>query len=187
MDLTTFNHKKDAGLELAISSEDLRAKAFCKILEKHSTAGFEEVPQIVAPRESVKTNRMIQYDQHWSVKFWLWVAGPLACLLDCGYWQFKVVFELMGEGETSFSPETIVQDIGKPGHKYQSEVNIAPGSLRPGVYRVICCLQYYFKDGRPGPIAGFEDKGLVKIFEDKRTFATPPPSNGLVSVAGENG
>ncbi|MCG8329422.1 MAG: hypothetical protein MI974_17130 [Chitinophagales bacterium] len=166
------------GIEIAISPSDLKIEASCQIFEKQSTAGSEEVPQIIPPQSHSLTNRMIQSDQNWCVHFNWKVYGPLACLLDCGYWKTKVYFELMGGGETHFSPEETIQDVGQSGHLYQSAVQIAPYSLKPGVYRVVCCLQYCFANGKPGPIAGFNDKGLIKIYEDQCAYKEAPNSNG---------
>lgn len=52
-------------------------------------------------------------------------------------------------------------------------VNVKPGALRPGVYRVICCTQFYLKDNCPGPIVGFHDLGLLKIYKDKKEVYRP--------------
>ncbi len=173
-------HKGDRGLEIAINPDDLRVIGKCRIFEQQSTSGFEEVPEIEYPSTFAPTNKMIQYDQSWFVEFKWRVFGPLACLLDCGYWKTQVLFEWMGGGETNFKPEVITQDLGRPGQEYTARLQINPRSLRPGVYRVICCLQYCFQNGKPGPIAGFEDKGLIKIYEDKRVVGSYTTGNGFV-------
>ena len=174
--------RHDRGFEVAISSDDLALKGYCRILEKQSTSGFEEVPQIEYPDRYAQSNKIIQYDQYWCLEFNWVVYGPLACLLDCGYWKSIVYFEWMGGKETHFSPHAITQDLGKPGHKYTSLVNIKPGDLKPGVYRIVCCLQWCFKDGSPGPIVGFDDKGLVKIYKDKKSPYYPYPYNAETNL-----
>ena len=161
-------HKGESGLEIAINPSDLLIVGDCRILEKPSTAGFDEVPEIHPPNSYSLTNRMIQDDQNWSVEFIWKVYGPLACLLENGYWKCQLFFELMGGGETHFNPEAVVQDQGISNHKYNCQIEIPRGSLKPGVYRVVCCLQYYFKNGNPGPINGFDNKGLIKIYKDKK-------------------
>lgn len=166
------------GLEIAISPRDLRVKAKCHILEKQSTSGFSEVPVIEYPDTFAVTNGMIQYDQPWCVEFKWGVYGPLACLLKGGYWKCEILFEQMGGGETRLTLDSSTLDLGVPGQEYESLINVQARSLRPGVYRVVCCLQYCFENGKPGPIAGFEDKGLIKIFEDKRIYANTSASNG---------
>ena len=173
------SQRRDHGLEIAMSPNDLRIKGTCKIIEKNSTSGFEEVPEMQYPAIYTNTNRMIQYDQFWDIIFNWRVDGLFACLLDCGYWKCNVLFEQMGGGETRFNPEAITQDLGRPGHEYRTQVEIPPHSLRPGVYRVICCLQYYFKNGNPGPIAGFHDLGLVKVFHDKKEYQKVTVNNGI--------
>lgn len=165
------------GFEIAISPDDLAIKGHCHILEKQSTSGFQEYPQIEYPDHYVKSNQIIQTDQFWCLEFKWTVFGPLACLLDSGYWKANAFFEFIGGGETSFSPEAIVNDRGVPGQHYESRLEIRPGELEPGTYRVVCCLQYHFKNGRPGPIVGFDDKGIVKIYEDKGAPHRPYPFN----------
>ena len=162
------NYKGGGAWEVAINPNDLRITGSCQIFERDSTSGFEEVPYIQSPNAQVRTNRIIQTDQEVAVRFNWQIFGSLACLLDCGYWYCSVLFELMGGGETSFKPDAITQDVGKPGHLYDSTILIKPNSLKPGVYRVICCVQYCFEDGSPGPICGFDDKGLIKVYQDKR-------------------
>ena len=73
----------------------------------------------------------------------------------------------MGGGEVHYSPESVVQDLGKDGHTYKTRIEIDQHSLKHGIYRIVCCTQYYIKKGVPGPIVGFHDLGLVKIYEDK--------------------
>ena len=165
---TKFQHKSQGGWEVAVHPNDLTISSQCELLEKDSTTGAEEVPYLQRPNLQVKTNRLIQYDQFWTVGFSWIVNGPLACLLEGGYWKCEVLFEHMGGGESYYQPEVIVDDLGRSGYQYNSEIEVKPKSLRPGVYRVICCLQYCLKNGSPGPFCGFEDKGLIKIYEDKR-------------------
>lgn len=172
------NDCKDKGIEIALSPHDLSIEAYCQIYEKKSTTGFREKPLITPPQTNALTNRMIQFDQPWCVEFFWKINGPLACLLDCGYWKCHLLFEKIGGGEVNYQPEVMVQDLGIPGQEYTAVVNIPPHTLPKGVYHVICCLQFCFKDGQPGPIAGFEDKGLIKIYVDKQV---PKP------VVAENG
>ena len=175
----------DRGIEIALGANDLSIRAKSRILEGRSTTGFPEKPGILPTQRATITNRMVQVDQAWLVEMSWQVFGPLACLLSCGFWECKLIFEQMGAGETSFSPRATVQDIGQAGHTYQTAINIAPGSLKPGVYKVICCLQFHFENGTPGPIAGFEDKGFINVFEDKRVYtpyaAAAPVTNGVGS------
>lgn len=160
-------YQGEKGFEAATDPNDLFVKGSCWILEGQSTAGFEEEPNIPPTATYGSSNKMIQLDQSFALSFKWTVYGKLACLLDCGYWKCQVFFEQMGGGETAFNPEENVQDVGHPGHSYEALVKVQPGALQPGVYRVICCLQYHLKDGSPGPIAAFEDRGLIKIYQDK--------------------
>ncbi len=178
------NHRsQDSGFEIAISNRDLFVRAHCHILEKRSTDHFEEVPDIPWPRQYGPTNQVIQDDQSFAIMFNWTVYGPLACLLDCGYWKCTVMFEQMGGHETHFEPYEIVPDRGIDGHRYTGMVEVRHHSLRPGVYRVITCLQWCFKNGNPGPITGFHDKGMLKIYADKanRREVYADTSNGTTT------
>ena len=169
---------RNGGWEIAVNSKNLSINGFARILERPSTNFLEEVPDIEYPEQFAETNNLIQYDQPWSIEFNWVVKGSLACLLECGYWQCKVLFENIGGNETFYSPETTVQDLGIPGHQYRALITIPARKMKPGVYKVVCCTQYCLKSGSPGPIAGFEEFGLIKIFEDHRAKPTYPISNG---------
>ena len=161
-------HSHYSGFEIAINPQDIKINGYCRVLEKQSTSGFQEVSQVEDPDGFVASNCIIQYDQHWCVEFIWKVSGPLACLLECGQWKPKLYFEAIGGHETHFSPEAVVEDLGISGHEYKVRIPIKPYTLKPYPYKLVCCLQYCFKNGSPGPIVGFEDKGIIKIFEDKR-------------------
>lgn len=175
--------RENGGIEVAINPNDLRVAGNARILEGQSTAGFREEPYIQPPNRQGSTNRVIQSDQLWAVEVNWQVDGLFACLLDCGYWKCKLYFEQMGGRETSFSPEAITQDLGRPGQRYRGQIDVQPYALKPGVYQVIVCLQYCFENGNPGPIVGFEDVGLVKIYEEKRVANAQPIENGFDRAA----
>jgi len=149
-------------LEFALSPSSLHIKAVCKIFELPSTSGFDEVPSIT-PAE---TNKLIQADQNAFVRF-KWVeSGIFVNFLGGGKWKCEVIFEEMGSGETAFNPSALVNDPGKPGNKFQVDVQIPKGSLDPGLYRVICCMQWQFANGQNGPIVLFDDLGIIKVYKE---------------------
>lgn len=177
-----FHRQRDKGLEIAINPNDLRIRSRCQILENRTASEVEATFQTQPSNTRLLTNRVIHHNQSWSLEFTWRVYGAFARLLSCGYWKCKVYFELMGGGETNYSPEVVVQDLGRSGQTYRSRIEIQPRSLKPGVYRVVCCLQYCFEDNSPGPIAGFNDKGLVKIYESPMAYEPYPSENGLADV-----
>ena len=163
-----FGFKKGKGaFEVTVSKYDLGVFGFCNIYEKRSQSGFREDPLIEHPRKRVLTNNLIQLDQDWGVQVKWKVVGPFACLLDCGYWKAFLIFEQQGERETGVSPYKVVQDIGKDGHEYTADVELQAGQLPPGVYDVTCCLEYYLRNKKLGPIIGFNSLGKIKIFDEK--------------------
>lgn len=182
---TLNGNQKDSGLEITIRPNDLKVICESLILEGKSTAGADEVPYISYPYSHGPSNNMIQYDQHWAVRFNWTVLGRFACLLNCGKWKCEIVFEQMGERETGFKPVVFTPDEGQPGHRYQALIEIPPCTLKPGLYQIIACFEYCLEDGRTGFISGFEDKGLIKIFEDKRTIKPNSPKNERATAAVE--
>ncbi|HHH49940.1 MAG TPA: hypothetical protein ENK52_03055 [Saprospiraceae bacterium] len=138
----------------------------CHIYEGSSTdgAGAKSVPF---------TNRLIQDDQtiyftfHWkqhSNSFWL--AG--------GHWHQEVYLELMGPGEASksggyFKTTIAAQDVNG---SFSNTIKVAPGKIKPGVYRVTCSMQYYSNFGsagghQPRALAAFDDLGIIKVYHEE--------------------
>lgn len=146
---------------MAISPNDLTIEANCQIFERRLP--ISRKGQSYKQTSRILTNRMIWENQFWSLEFTWIVNGPLACLLQNGYWKAQILFEQMGRNEINFNPEKIVLDEGIPGYEYTTLLNIPPYTLPEGIYQVVCCLEYQFKQGAPSPIVGFEDKGLIKI------------------------
>lgn len=179
------NHKLPTSYEIAISSDDLRMKSYWIIRERQSTAGFEEVSQVRAPNGSVASNRIHQHDQSFYFENNLEVSGPLTCLLQGGYWKINVYLEPIGGGETPDIPAVMIQYLGKSNHRYQTQITIKPYSLKPGIYRVVGCVQYYLKKDQPGPIVGFQDLDLMKIYEDKNNDRPSPQLDDITTLSTE--
>lgn len=171
--------------EIAISEDDLAIRGNFTILEGKSTTGFSEVPNVVPQDIYTKSNSLIQHDQAWCVEANWKVTGPLACLLDCGYWKCEVHFEAIGGGETQLKPQKTISNQGAPGYRYTEKIQIPAYALKPGMYRVVSCLQYYTNKDIPGPIVGFKDLGLIKIYVDKTVKPTPVPTDLELAANGQ--
>ncbi len=170
-------------MEIALSPNDLRVPVKWRLYEQGSTAGFEEIPTVNSPNGRTVTNSMIQADQPWGVQLRWRTLGLFACFLHGGLWKAKLIFEKMGGGETSFNVETSTPDEGNSGLVYKTDLQVRPGQLQPGVYRVVICLQYCFGSGSPGPIAGFFDGGMIKVYNDhKAEREVAPAVNGLAAA-----
>lgn len=170
-------------MEIVLNPNDLRVPVKYRIYEQDSTAGFEEVPEVNKPNSRTVTNGMIPVDQPWGIQLRWRTLGIFACFLAGGYWKAKLIFEQMGGGETNFSPETTIPDLGNSGKVYTTDLHIRPGDLHPGVYRVVICLQYCFNSGNPGPIAGFFDASMIKVYQDYKVEPeVAPAANGLAAA-----
>lgn len=152
--------------ELAISPNSLKVTGSCTIQEGQSTDHFEEVPEIPAGKAYGPTNYIIQDDQPFNIRFDWEIKGIFAHFLGGGDWKCDVLFEQMGGDEVNYNPSNSTPDLGTPNTKYVVNVKVPQQQLKPGVYRVIARLQYYFSTGRPGPLVAFEDKNVIQIYKD---------------------
>ena len=199
------NTKHYACFEIAISKEDLVVMGGCEILEKktkngygygYGKDGYPQYPQYPQypdtgngypppypeggyVEEFVRSNGILRCDQEWRVDFNWRVSGPLTRLLECGFWKSIVYFESMGGNETDFRLEETTEDEGEPDREYRREINVKPFSLKPGAYRLVASLQYHFENGAAGPIVGFEDVGIINMYDYKKSGITTPPVTTL--------
>jgi len=148
--------------EFALPPNGLAINATCQIIEQASTAGFPAVPNTTpAP-----TNRFIQTDQDWLIRFEWTETGLFVPFLGGGDWLCEVYFEEMGSGETNFNPSEVVPDPGIPCNPLSVDVQVNTDDLDPGLYRVICSMQWRFNNGTNGPIVLFGDHGIIKIYQE---------------------
>ncbi len=152
--------------EIALHPSDLKVHGHTILLEGQSTEGTEEIPKLPDSDDYGPTNRLIQRDQFFHVFLKFTVKGRLAKLLCDGTWRSRVVFEAMGmpEEPTIVTDSTI--DLGIDGHTYTLHMQIPPNTLGSGVHRVVSELQYHLKDGTTMPIVAFDDKYLIRIYDD---------------------
>lgn len=131
--------------------------------EDVSTAGNAAVgnPTIPGP-----TNRIIQRDQAWFVKFDWTTNGTGAAMLSGGTWRCEILLERHGGLESALNPTTSTSDLGVNGQSYSSKVNLAAFAVPAGVYTVVARMQYYYNNAQPSPFAGFENLGMVNIIDE---------------------
>jgi hypothetical protein len=150
--------------EVAINPNTLVVSGGASIREKQSTADYTEVPVVTTPGGNVATNRHIQRDQPWFVRYNFSTSGIFTAFLKNGTWRAKVVLEEMGGGESGYMPLASAVDTG--AGSYTIDVNVSPPALNAGLYRVVAQLRWHFSDGSAGPILAFEDLGIINIYED---------------------
>lgn len=153
-------------LEIAVNPTSLTIRANARILEGQSTQDFEESPNIPLPQQYGGTNRIIQNDQPFKVRFNWRTAGPFVGFLSGGKWKCDVLFESMGGSESAFNPSNIKSDAGVNGANYQLDINVPAFSLPVGLYRVVARMQWYFANGKPGPLVAFDDLGMIQIYNE---------------------
>ncbi len=113
---------------------------------------------------------IIQTDDVWKVKFEWTQKGKLAKFMsEENQWHLEVILEEMGHGETSFKHgegKKYVPFVCKDPFTYKEIIVIPGGVVKEGIYRIVVCLTFTGKGGRPNAeIAAFAEFGLVKFYD----------------------
>ncbi len=131
---------------------------------------YVELPGGVFP-PGVITNpnpASIQVDQAWQVKFNFTASGVFFQFFGAAVkWDCDILMEQYGPGENPASlPAIALPGVTAFANTYNGTINISPGSVPEGVYRLVARLSM-----RPavGPTtilaAGFLDLGLVQFYK----------------------
>jgi hypothetical protein len=133
-------------------------------------ASFEGLGPIFPP-----TN-VIRSDQAWGVRVDWEVHGPLVEWLDAEF-RISVFLESIGTGPeynlpqvnvSTLSIPVVVDGLGNKSRTYTQNIDVAPGQVQPGIYKIATALQLFEKaTGNPTPVAGLYEGGLVHIFVPK--------------------
>ena len=127
--------------------------------------------EATGPGPAYPPTNIIRTDQPWGVTVRWEMDGALVVWLNAAF-QIQVVLERMGPGPDYALPSVSVNSLAgvltamPPKRDYSVNVNVAPGAVQPGIYRVVVAL-HLFDDGtgNPTPIAGFADCGFIDIFQ----------------------
>lgn len=129
-------------------------------------AELYEVDGVTPPKNAIKASQKWGIDTEWQL------CGYLATLLP-GNWKLELLLEKMGPG---------AEIIGPPGGMFVAiadgtpcptapdcicwakKVEVLPGQVAPGTYHVVLSLTWKPSAGTEGPIVGFSDMGLVRIY-----------------------
>lgn len=121
-------------------------------------AFVSESAPINGPRNIVRTS------ESWFVKFDWTTTGPLNYIM-CGKWHLKVLLEEMGVGEYDLKNKEAEVSLESKPNSYTETLTFPPHSVPPGLFRVTVIITMNGPGGAPGPIAGFEDLGLVQFYD----------------------
>lgn len=129
--------------------------------------------QLLDP-EGVSPSHIIRADDSWGVRFDWSLKGPLASCI-CGHWCLRVRLESIGDGPelSLFKDREVTIPLDPCGNgNYTYDFRISAGTVSGEacgpVYKTVATLTYVGPCGRPGPIAGFADLGLVQFYEDRK-------------------
>lgn len=124
--------------------------------------------------QGVAPSHIIRADDHWAVQFNWSLKGQLASCI-CGTWCLRVHLESIGSGPelSLFADKDIEVPLDPCGDGNYSYAFRVPAGTVSGegcgpTYKVVATLTYRTPCGRPGPIAGFVDLGLVQFYEDRK-------------------
>ncbi len=110
------------------------------------------------------SNSIIQTDQEITFNFKWGCAGILVQSL-CGNWNVQVYLEKMGSDEYDL-PNAVVHIPFVPvsGHSYDVNIVVRPNVIPSGLYRAVAAITLVSEHGKPLPVAGFADFGLLQFY-----------------------
>lgn len=150
-----------------VSGLNVNVNAHCHIREFDSPTNAPEVPTAPVPPGTIWSNRMIQADQPFQILFHWNQGGSGVWAIGAGIWRFEIFLELMGPGEAPVPKgyfTTTQAGNSSPGF-YAQKIDVPANTVVPGVYRVVCSMQLVV-GGVPKALAGFDDLGLIRIYDE---------------------
>ncbi len=127
--------------------------------------------EATGPGPMYPPTNVIRTDQPWGVTVKWEMDGALVLWLNANF-HIQVVLERIGPGADFALPPVDVNTLTgtltnpPPSRNYSVNVNVGPGAIPVGIYRVVAALHLYDDTtGSPTPIAGFADCGYIDIFQ----------------------
>lgn len=121
-------------------------------------ASVSESAPVNGSGKIVRTTEDWQVDVNWNT------SGPLNNIM-AGKWKLAVLLEKMGHGEFALANNEAEEAFVSAPHAYSKTFNFAAGSVPPGLYRVLVTVTMVGPANAPGPIAGYEDLGMVQFYD----------------------
>ncbi len=138
---------------MAINFEEL-----LPLFSLHGDASISEQ----APVHS-KTN-IVRTSEGWQVQVDWHAHGPLTYLM-AGTWNITVYLEQMGGGEFSLGGNSSTEPFVSAPNAYSKTMLFGAGSVPAGVYHASVVVTMVGPTNIPGPIAGYEDLGLIQFYD----------------------
>lgn len=127
-------------------------------------AQLYEVGGVNPPTNAISASQTWGVDTEWKL------GGFLAPLLP-GDWKLELLMERMGPGSETIAPPPsgvsvhLADGASVPGGvSWAKKVEVGPGQVNRGTYHTILQLTWEPTAGSPGPIVGFADMGLVRVY-----------------------
>lgn len=114
---------------------------------------------------------IIGTDQSWAVNVSWTNTGPATSMV-AGTYDLHLLLERVGPGADLDLTDPFLPDHripltpGAPPVNYSRHVDIAPGVVPAGVYKLVVLLRYLDINGQPGPMAAFEETSPLLQFFD---------------------
>ena len=132
-------------------------------IENYKLRVWEEAPENV--------NNIIKTTQEWGVHFHWETLGPVAEWLNATF-HLRVFLESMGPGPDYQFPESAALTVGTTeedfvgGRRhYERDITIAPVSITPGTYKLVCIIQVYDDNvNEPVPVVGFCEGPMLEFY-----------------------
>jgi hypothetical protein len=127
------------------------------------------------PPQVWETSTNIRTDQDWQVVVAWYLQGTLLnwpAFTFEGEWVVSGRLESMGTGTEHNLPEVrvSVDNYSSPNPErrdYTATISVphaGPNAPQADVYKVVAVITYKYPNGNPGPIAGFDEAGMLQIY-----------------------
>jgi hypothetical protein len=120
-------------------------------------ASASESPVVNGPANIIRTTEGWQVDVKWTTTGWL-------NNIMCGQWKISVLLEKMGGGEFNLAGGNVNVPFVSAPHAYSTTISFGAGSVPAGLYRASVVITMEGPLGTPGPVAGYEDLGMLQFY-----------------------
>jgi len=132
---------------------------------------------IVTEFGGVTPSGVIRTDQKWQVQIDWNLEGSLLgtpFFSFNGNWLVRVFLESMGPSNEYELPldglgaKVSVADFTPDGvskRNYSTTIQLDPGDVDPGIYKMVVAVTYESAPGNPGPIAGFHEGEMLQLYK----------------------
>lgn len=109
----------------------------------------------------------IQVDQRWQVRFNFTASGIFFNFFGAAVkWDCDILMEQFGPDDNPASlPSISIAGVNAPSHIYNGTINLAPGDVPEGIYRLVARLCMRPNSSNTILATGFVELGVVQFYK----------------------